>query len=468
MKNDINFNIYQSPFTWRYGSDEMRSIFSESNKRKTWRRVWVALARVQTKAGLLTKQELADIEKNAGKINIKRSLEIEKEIYHDVMAEIKTFAESAKVGGGKIHLGATSTDIDDNAEILRIKDALEIIEKRLGNLVKSFVKKIEKYQATVCMGYTHLQPAEPTTVGLRFALYTQDLFEELIMLSQFKSKIKSKGMKGAVGTSASYEKLLEGRKTNAANLSEQVMKELGLKEVTVSGQTYPRKTDYILVSILSSIAQTLYKFCFDFRILQSPNFGEWSETRSAKRVGSSAMPFKKNPDKAEKVCSLARFISTFPQVAWNNAASSLLERTLDDSAARRIFIPEAFLATDELIITSNELIESLTVHEHNIKRNLEKFGSFSGTESLMMEAVKNGADRQQFHEKIREISMRAWEKINEGEINPLINLLKKDKIVTKFVEKDKIAQLLEPAHHIGLAQIYCQKLLTEIKKELKI
>jgi len=468
MKKDINFETYQSPFTWRYGSDKMRSIFSEINKRKTWRRVWVALARAQAKAGLLTKQELSDIEKNANKINIKRSLEIEKEIYHDVMAEIKTFAESAKVGGGKIHLGATSTDIDDNAEIVRIKEALGIIETKLENLIKNFAKKIEKYQATVCMGYTHLQPAEPTTVGLRFALYTQDLFEELIMLSQFKRQIKSKGMKGAVGTSASYEKLLEGTKINAASLSEQVMKELGLSEVIVSGQTYPRKTDYILVSTLASIAQTLHKFCFDFRILQSPNFGEWSEARSSKRVGSSAMPFKKNPDKAEKVCSLARFISTFPQVAWNNAANSLLERTLDDSAARRIFIPEAFLATDEMIITTNELIESLTVHEDSIKRNLEKFGLFAGTESLMMEAVKNGADRQRFHEKIREISMLAWEKINEGEINPLINLLKNDKIVTKFVEKGKIAQLLEPAHHIGLAQIYCQKLLTEIKKELKI
>lgn len=468
MNQDINFETYQSPFTWRYGSDQMRQIFSEINKRKTWRKVWVALARVQSKAGLLTKQELADIEKNAGKINIKRSLEIEKEIYHDVMAEIKTFAESAKVGGGKIHLGATSTDIDDNAEILRIKEALTIIEKRLENLVKSFVKKVEKYQATVCMGYTHLQPAEPTTLGYRFALYTQDLFEDLIMLSQFKGQIKSKGMKGAVGTSASYEKLLAGRKINAANLSEQVMKKLGLEEVTVSGQTYPRKSDYILVSLLTSIAQTLHKFCFDFRILQSPNFGEWSEARSAKRVGSSAMPFKKNPDKAEKVCSLARLISTFPQVAWNNAANSLLERTLDDSAARRIFIPESFLATDEMIITSNELIENLTVLEHNIKRNLEKFGSFSGTESLMMEAVKNGADRQQFHERVREISMNAWDKINKGEINPLINLLKNDKMVIEFVEKDKIAQLLEPAHHIGLAQNYCQKLLSEIKRKLKI
>lgn len=467
MNKDINFDTYQSVFSWRYSSREMRQVFSEVNKRKTWRKVWVALARAQLKAGLLTQKEFKDIEKNSQKINIKKSLEIEKEIYHDVMAEIKTFAQSAKVGGGKIHLGATSTDIDDNAEIIRIKEALFIIEIKLKNLIKSFSIKIGKYQNIVCMAYTHLQPAEPTTLGYRFSIYAQDLLTDLKSLHSLSTNLKAKGMKGAVGTSASYRQLLKNKKTNADELSEEVMKDLGLNEVTVSGQTYPRKTDFYITSTLASIAQSLYKFCFDLRVMQSPNFGEWSEPRTSKRVGSTAMPFKKNPDKAEKVCSLARYISTLPNVAWNNAANSLLERTLDDSAAKRVMMPNAFLATDEILSTTNSLVDGLDINDNNIKNNLDKFGPFSGTESLMMEAVKNGANRQQFHEKIRSISMKAWEEINETQTNPLINMLKNDRIVTKFVPKEQISTLVDPKNHIGLAPARSQRITKEINKALK-
>ena len=475
MKQDIlpagrqvNFETYQSPFSWRYGSSEMRQIFSEINKRKTWRKVWVALARAQHKAGLITSNELADIEKNAAKIDIQRSLEIEKEIYHDVMAEIKKFASDAKIGGGKIHLGATSTDIDDNAEIIRIKEALEIIENKIRVLLKNFAEKIDKYQLLVCMGYTHLQPAEPTTLGYRLAVYAQDLLNDLKLIKRFNKEVKTKGIKGAVGTSASYEKLLDENKFDSIWLSGQVMKDLGLDEATVSGQTYPRKTDYILLSYLASIAQSLYKFCFDLRIMQSPNFGEWSEPRGEKRVGSSAMPFKKNPDKAEKVCSLARFVANLAPVAWNNAANSLLERTLDDSASRRIIIPETFLAIDECLETTSKLVEGLVINEDNIKSNLDKFGPFAATETLMMEAVKNGANRQNFHEMIRAISMKAWNQINRGKINPLLNLLKSDKIITKFVQKEQIPKLINPATHTGLSQKRCSLFLKELKKEVEI
>lgn len=468
MKSDINFATYQSPFSWRYGSDEMRQIFSEVNKRKIWRRVWIALARAQHKAGLITTQELVDIEENADKINVQRSLEIEKEIYHDVMAEIRNFSENAKIGGGKIHLGATSTDIDDNAEIIKVKQALVIVKKKLKVLLKSFASKIEKYQNLVCMGYTHLQPAEPTTLGYRLAVYAQDLLNDLKFIVSLNKDIRAKGIKGAVGTSASYEKLLKDKKQDAFWLSSEVMNELNLEETTVSGQTYPRKTDYILLTYLSSIAQSLHKFCFDLRIMQSPNFGEWSEPRNDKRVGSSAMPFKKNPDKSEKVCSLARLISNMPMVAWNNAASALLERTLDDSASRRIIIPESFLATDEILETAIQLIDGLVVNKENIGANLNKYGPFAASESLMIEAVKNGASRQDIHEVIREISMKAWSKINSGGVNPLINLLKSDKIVTKFVKKEQIDKLIDPATHIGLSQKRCLLFLEELKKEIEI
>lgn len=467
MRSDLDFSTYQSVFSWRYGSDEMRQIFSEIEKRKTWRRIWVALAHAQYRAGLLTQEEYEDIKKNSKKIDIKKAHEIEKGIYHDLMAEITVFANYAKVGGGKIHLGATSMDIEDNADILRIKKALEVIETKLKILLKSFSKKIKKYQNLVCMGYTHLQPAEPTTVGYRFSVYAQDLLNDLKLLKYFRQNLTAKGIKGAVGTSASYVKLLEGKKTTAQDLSNQVMADLGLTSAEITTQTYPRKTDLHLAYVLSSIAQSLNKFCFDLRIMQSPNFGEWSEKRGEKRVGSSAMPFKRNPDKAEKVCSLAHYVANLVDLAWGNAANSLLERTLDDSAARRIFIPEGFLATDEILTVTNQLVEGLVIFEENIKRNLEKYGPFAGTEGLMMETVKNGANRQEIHEVIREITMRAWNRINQGENNPLVDLLKNDKIIAKFVKTGKIPQFIDPTAHSGLAQKQCLLFLKELEREIK-
>ncbi len=461
-----NFDSYQSPFSWRYGSPQMREIFSEVNKRKTWRKVWVSLASAQTKAGLLTKQEFELIKKNANSIDIEKAHEIEKEIYHDLMAEILTFAGQSGKAGGKIHLGSTSTDIEDNAQIINIQEALKIIEEKLINLLKTFSAQINKNKGLVCMAYTHLQPAEPTTLGYRFSSYAQDLLNDLKTLRFYSENLKAKGMKGAVGTSASYEKLLEGKKIDAFQMSAQVMEELGLTETTVNYQTYPRKTDLHLTFVLASIAQSLHKFAFDLRIMQSPNFGEWSEPRGKNRVGSSAMPFKRNPDKAEKICSLARFVSSTISLAWNNAANALLERTLDDSANRRIFIPESFLATDEIIDTTQELVENIVIFKENIKRNLEKFGPFSATETLMMEAVKNGADRQKFHEAIRQISMEAWRSLSIGESNPLVEMLKKDKIVTAYVKREKIQELLDPAKHVGVAQKRCQMFLKELNNYL--
>lgn len=462
----IDFNSYQSPFSWRYGSDEMRQIFSEVNKRKTWRKVWIALAKAQSKAGLLTKQELESMEKNAENIDIEKAHEIEKEIYHDLMAEILTFAHQAGKAGGKIHLGSTSTDIEDNAQIINMIQALKIIEGKLIRLLKTFAIQIDKNKNLVCMAYTHLQPAEPTTLGYRFSTYAHDLLNDLKLLRFYRENLRAKGMKGAVGTSASYEKLLEDKKINAIQMSTEVMDELGLVETTVNYQTYPRKTDLHLIFVLSSIAQSLHKFAFDLRIMQSPNFGEWSEPRDKKRVGSSAMPFKRNPDKAEKICSLARFISSTTTLAWNNAANTLLERTLDDSASRRIFIPESFLGTDEILDTTQGLIENIVIFEENVKRNLQKYGPFAATETLMMEAVKKGANRQEFHEAIRQISMDAWASLNRGEFNPLVEMLKKDKIVSTYIKPEEISLLLDPAKHIGIAQKRCSIFLKELNNYL--
>lgn len=467
MKSDLNFENYQSPFSWRYGSDEMREIFSEVNRRKTWRKVWVALAKAQQKAGLITKDEYTAIEKNSQKIDLNKAHKIEKEIYHDLMAEIRVFATQSGKAGGKIHLGSTSTDIEDNALTINILQALEITQNKLKTLLKSFSLQIKKYRETICMGYTHLQPAEPTTLGYRLSIYAQDLLNDLKFLRYFRDNLKTKGMKGAVGTSASYAKLLEGKQIDAFKLSKLVMESLGLEETTVNYQTYPRKIDLHLTFALSSIAQSLHKFAFDLRIMQSPNFGEWSEPRSSKRVGSSAMPFKRNPDKAEKICSLARYVSTLPSLAWNNAANTLLERTLDDSANRRIFIPEGFLATDEILSVAEELIKGLIIFKENISRNLDKFGPFSATESLMMEAVIRGANRQEIHERIRQIAMEAWNVVNKGELNPLVNLIKSDKIVSNFLKGKEIEELINPARHIGIAPQRCTLFIKELNQELK-
>jgi len=460
----LNFDTYLSPFSWRYGTDEMRQIWSEANRRKTWRKVWAELAKAQNKVGLVSKGELDDIIKHQNDIDIERAHKIEKEIYHDVMAEIKTYSEQCKIGGGKIHLGATSTDIIDNAEIYQIKQAVSLTKKNLKELIKSFSVQIKKNQNVVCMGYTHLQPAEPTTLGYRLALYTQDLLWDLEFLEKIEPFIKGKGIKGAVGTAASYEGLLSDKKFDSFYLEKEIMNGLDLDPVDVSGQTYPRKIDLIIIETLANIAATLHKFNFDLRIMQSPNFGEWSEPRSAKRVGSSAMPFKKNPDKAEKVCSICRLVASYLNTAWSNPAMSLLERTLDDSANRRTFLPEGFLAIDECIKTTNAIIKDLVIFEKVIDVNLQKYGIFSCTESLMMELVKKGANRQEMHEVIRENSMLAWENVFLGKKNNLIELLIKDKRVIKFIPADKIKNYFNPKKHIGNAKERTKRFLKKLNR----
>lgn len=452
-----DFANYTSPFSWRYGSDKMRQIFAEKNKYKLWRRVWVVLARAQHKKGLVSKEELEDLEKNQDDIDIKRIWEIEKDTHHDVVAAIKEFSEKAKVGGGKIHLGATSMDITDNADTIRISQGLDLIEEELKNLLNLFSEKIKKYANFACMGYTHLQPAEPTTLGYRFAFYAQDLLLDLELLKFVKKNLKAKGIKGAVGTSASYVKLTDLQ--GAEEMEKEIMDELGLDVVTIANQTAPRKIEFLVGSLLASIAQSLYKFAFDLRIMQSPGFGEWQESFGKSQVGSSAMPFKKNPIKSEQVCSLSRLVVSLSRVTWDNAASMLLERTLDDSANRRIVIPEIFLATDELLISAGKIIEGLIINEKRITKNLEIYWPFSVTESIILEAVKKGADRQAIHEICRDIAMKAWEQIQEGKNNPMVDLLESNEVISKYLKAGELDQLMDPKTHIGLAAKKCHEIL---------
>lgn len=444
-----DFKNYTSPFSWRYGSENMRQIWSEENKYKTWRKIWVALARAQAKEGLVSKEELEDLEKYQDDLDIEKIWEIEKDTSHDVVAAIKEFAEKAKLGGGKIHLGATSMDINDNAETIRIQQALEVIENELVTLLKTFGKKIEENAELVCMGYTHLQPAEPTTLGYRFAFYAQDLLMDLELLQFVKNNLKAKGIKGAVGTSASFVKLLDEDK--AGEMEKNVMEQLGLDEVEVANQTYPRKIDLLVSNLLASIAQSLYKFAFDVRIMQSPGFGEWQEPFGKTQVGSSAMPFKRNPIKSEQVCSLSRLVVNLSRTSWDNAAHMLLERTLDDSANRRIAIAEMFLSIDEMLNSANNILDGLVINEKKIAKNLETYWLFSASEGIIIEAVKKGADRQKMHEVLREISMKAWEVIQNGEVNPMEDLLMSNSEIGKYLNSSEILQLLDAKNHVGLA-----------------
>ncbi len=442
---------YLSPFTWRYGSDEMRQLFSEVYRRKLWRRVWVALARAQASVGLVTPAQLADIEAHVEDIDIERALAIEQVTRHDVMAEIRTFADQCKVGGGVIHLGATSMDVVDNAEVLRQLDALDLVTSRLAELIHTFADQTERFADTPVMGYTHLQPAEPTTLGYRLSQTLQDLLVDWDEIQRVRANLKGKGMKGAVGTLASFAQLLARNGITAAEMEQRVLRELGLEAFPVATQTYPRKQDWLLLNALAGLAGSLYRFAFDLRILQSPAFGELSEPFGKGQVGSSAMPFKRNPITAEKIDSLARYLAALPGIAWQNAAHSLLERTLDDSANRRSLIPEAFLITDELLIATQRMVVDLNVWPGAMTRNLASYGVFAATERLLMEAVKAGGDRQHLHEVIREHSLAAWAAVQRGEANPLADALASDANFTARLLPASIRSLLDAGNYVGEA-----------------
>ncbi|MBJ2355437.1 adenylosuccinate lyase [Sphaerochaeta sp. S2] len=455
-------DTYISPFSWRYASEEMRTVFSEEHKRKLLRKVWVALASAQAEAGLVKAEQLSELIAHQEDIDIERASEIEAEIHHDLMAEIKTFAEQCPNAGSIIHLGATSMDILDNMDAMRLKQALTLIIEKTKTLLSLFVEKMERYADTPCMAFTHIQPAEPTTVGYRLAQTAQDLKEDLEGLLAVQASVRGKGMKGAVGTSASYTELLKDRSLSAMEMEQRVMENLGLEAFTAATQVYPRKQDYRVGTALSSLACTLYKFFIDFRLLQSPPIGEWSEPFGAKQVGSSAMPFKRNPINSEKIDSLCRYISAQSEVLWQNAASTLLERTLDDSANRRLVLPDMFLALDEVLLTANKVVSGMQIHQSGIARNLEAYGIFAASERLLMELGRKGANRQEMHELIREYSLKAWAEVQEGKPNTLKDMLTQDETVLSFLSKEAALETLDATQYIGDSALRTRLVAQEI------
>ncbi len=427
----------------------MKAIFSEAHKRRLLRRVWIALARAESKAGLVTADQVRELEEHKDDIDIDRASEIEKEIHHDLMAEIRTYAEQCPKAGGIIHLGATSMDALDNADAVRFKEAMALIAERTVTLAEALSDLVIRYKDQPTMAFTHIQPAEITTIGYRLAQTLQDINEDADEIIRVMEGMRGKGMKGAVGTAASYKELLKGTGISAMELERAVMDELGIKAYDAATQVYSRKQDLRIIASLSSLASTLHKFSLDLRILQSPPIGEVSEPFGRKQVGSSAMPFKRNPINNEKIDSLARIVESAYQSAWNNSSLMMLERTLDDSANRRIFIPEAFIALDEMLITATKIVKGMNFHEAATRRLMEDYGIFAATERLLMELGRRGADRQEMHETIREESLKVWQEVQEGRPNTLRENLMTDSKILSFMSAEEIGFLLDASAYTG-------------------
>ncbi len=456
-------HTYLSPFTWRYGSQTMREIWSEFHKRSLMRDVWIALATAQRNAGLVTEEELDDLKRHQDEVDVDRARDIEKDVRHDVVAEIRTFAEQCLVGGGIIHWGATSADVTDNVDVLRIREATRLLIQRLEKLLSSLADRIESTSELAVIGYTHIQPAEPTTLGYRLSVYGQDLLEDLTTLQGVEAGIQGKGFKGAVGTQATFVEMLEGTGVSASEMEAEAMSILDLPYYPIATQTYPRKQDFHILNALAGLAASLHKFALDFRVLQSPGIGELAEPFGPDQTGSSAMPFKRNPVISENICSLTRYIAGLPAIAWDNASQSILERSLDDSANRRIIFPEAFLAAEQCLLQAERLVAGMSVDEEAILRNLELYGQISALERILTALVSAGADRQEAHEWLRSASLSASNGAAQGDDKSLRELLCTDEQIGLYLNEEQIGALLSIESYTGTAAARAQSLVKRIR-----
>lgn len=462
-----DFSTYHSVFEYRYASPEMRAVWSEKNKWKKIRRIWVEVARVQNRIGLVSDEELTNLEAHQDEIDIERIFELERELGHDIVAAIAEFSEKAPIGGRVLHQGMTSEDVLSNAEILQSKEAFEIVETRLESVLGVFADRIEENKDVVCLGFTHLQAAEPTTVGYRLSRYAQDLLLDLRFLRFVKREVKGKGIKGAVGTSASFEELLEGKDISVEEHEKEIMENLGVEPVMVSDQTYPRKFNLLTAEVLANIAQSLHRFALDVQVLQSSPFDEWAEPRRRRQVGSSAMPHKRNPVNAENIDSLTEELPGVFFSTWMTAAFQTLERTLRDSANKRRYLPEAFLIIDEALTRTERVGKGLVIRESSIRRNMKQFGPFVASEILLGSLVKAGANRQEMHEVLRERSEQAIEAVRQGETNPFeANILADSRVLAYLSPKEIRESFQKVFAHIGNAPEACERLVAMLRKEI--
>ena len=443
-------SIYANPLITRYASKEMAAAFSDEKRFKLWRKLWIALAEAEMELGLnITEAQVDEMKKYAESINFELAEQYEREVRHDVMAHVKAFGAQAKSAMPIIHLGATSCFVDCNSELIIMRDALEIIKNKLVNVMDKLKKFALKYKDMPTLGFTHLQPAQLTTVGKRATLWLQDLEMDYINLENLLNCFKLRGVKGTTGTQASFMELFNGDEGKIKELEAKVVGKLGYDKVYgVTGQTYPRKFDYNALCVLSQIAQSAYKFSNDIRILQ--NMKEIEEPFEKSQIGSSAMAYKRNPMRSERMGSLARYVVSLPMNAAITASTQWFERTLDDSANRRIVIAQAFLALDGVLNIYLNVSENLVVYDKVIAKHIAAELPFMATENIMMECVKAGGNRQELHERIRVLSMEAGKNVKvNGLENNLIELIKADGIFAPV--HDKLDEILDASKFIGRA-----------------
>lgn len=443
-------DTYLNPLVERYGSEEMLYIFSPKMKFSTWRKLWIALAETQQELGIsISDEQIAEMKSKVEDIDIKRADEYEKEFRHDVMAHVHAFGDAAPKAKPIIHLGATSAFVGDNTDIIQHKEALKLIKKKLINVMKTLGDFADKYKELPTLGFTHYQPAQLTTVGKRATLWLHSLLMDWEELEFVFDSLKIRGVKGTTGTGASYSDLFEGDYRKFVALDKKVAEKMGFNESqAVTGQTYDRKVDSRVLNLLSGIAQSAHKFTNDLRLLS--NLKEIEEPFAKNQIGSSAMAYKRNPMRSERISSLAKFVISLASNPAQVASNQWFERTLDDSANKRLSIPQAFLATDALLSIWHNVADGLLVYAKVIEKHVKEELPFMMTEMLIMEGVKAGGDRQVLHESIRIHSIEAGKRVKqEGKENDLLERIANDKNYPFTL--DQLKEIAKPKKYIGFA-----------------
>ena len=443
-------SIYENPLNTRYASREMQENFGDEKRFRLWRKLWIALAESEMELGLpVTQEQVDEMKAHAEDIDYAKADAYERQVRHDVMAHVKTFGDAAPKAAPIIHLGATSCFVDCNSEVMIMRDALDIITRKLVNVMEKLKNFALKYKDMPTLGFTHLQPAQLTTVGKRATLWLQDLMLDYESVENLYAHFRLRGVKGTTGTQASFLELFDGDTERVKELERRVVKKLGWDKVYgVTGQTYPRKFDYNVLCVLSQIAQSAYKFSNDIRILQ--NMKEIEEPFEKSQIGSSAMAYKRNPMRSERMGSLARYMLSLPMNCAVTASTQWFERTLDDSANRRIVLAQAFLTVDAILNIYLNVAENLVVYEKVIAKHIAAELPFMATENIMMECVKAGGNRQELHERIRVLSMEAGRNVKvEGGENDLIERIKKDDMFRAV--HDRLDDILDAKKFVGRA-----------------
>ena len=456
-----NKDRYLSPFSTRYASEEMQHIFSENFKFRTWRRLWISLARAEQQLGLpITDEQIAELEQFKDDINYEVAEAREKIVRHDVMSHVYAYSQQCPKAAGIIHLGATSCYVGDNTDVIILREASRIVLKKAAQVIKNLSDFAERYKAMPCLAYTHLQPAQLTTVGKRATLWINELVMDVQNLEFQLERLQLLGSKGTTGTQASFLELFAGDEGKVKELEALIAKDMGFAGcVPVSGQTYSRKVDAYFLSVLSGFAQSAYKFANDLRILQS--FEEMEEPFEKTQIGSSAMPYKRNPMRSERISALARYVISDAINPAMTSATQWFERTLDDSANKRIAVSEAFLGVDAILNIYMNISAGLVVYDKVVERRVMEKLPFMATENIMMESVKRGGNRQELHEIIRVYSHEAAAKVKlEGGANDLIDRIAADERVP--LSKEEILKELEPAKYIGRSVSQVEEFLSQV------